>query len=140
MGVGEFAVHYSKFYAGAATPFCTVLPSVEEAEAFARAEVQRHPELRCTIYDHNGFVGAPLRDVRGVDYKEWGEITQRFRRWVGGVLFFGGVGLTIFDWQADFRYLWPSMLGTRMLIPGTLLLFTEAMILLQAWHTKRRAL
>ena len=58
-------------------------------------------------------------------YKGESDLSPRFRRWVGSILFFGGLILTVIDWRADFRFVWPAMLGTRMLIPGFLLLITE---------------
>jgi hypothetical protein len=135
MREGDYAVHYSAFYSqGTAAPYCSIFPSMQEAETYAKEQTALHPELRCTIYDSNGFVGAPLRDIRGIDYKDKGEISARFRRWCGSILFFGGLILTLADWSVDFRYLWPSALGTRMLMPGLVLLFTEAMVM---WYASR---
>ncbi len=138
MAEGDYAVHYSRFYENTAqAPYCSVFPSLDDAEAYARQRVEVHPELRCTVYDARGFVGAPLRDIRGEEYKDKSGLSSRFRRLVGSTLFFGGLGLFVFDWSVDFQYLWPSMLGSRMLIPGALLLFTEAMVLLYAHQQKR---
>ncbi len=135
---GEYAVHYSSFEGDANTvPHCTVFASLEQAEAFARQEVERRPALRCTIFDHHGFNGRPLREIRGREFKD-GEISARFRRWVGSHLFFGGLFLTILDWVNDFQLSWPAMIGTRMLFPGVVLLGTEAVILTHARSNKRR--
>jgi hypothetical protein len=134
---GEFAVHYSSHDAKAGTPpYCTVFCGMKGAEEYARGFVVENPMVRCTIYDHQGRVGAPLRDFRGSEYKDT-ELTSRFRRWVGGTLFFGGVGLTTLDWVNDFSLSWPAMVGTRMLIPGLMLLFTEVMIMLHERHVAR---
>jgi len=126
---GEYAVHDSHFEG---EPFCVVFSSLAEAETYARERVAEDPGLRCRIFDHQGLVGKPIREFKGGSYKGESDLSPRFRRWVGSVLFFGGIILTIVDWHADFKLLWPAMLGTRMLIPGFLLLFTEAMIVFYA--------
>jgi hypothetical protein len=91
------------------------------------------------IYDHQGMVGAPLREIRGDRYKGNGDISPRFRRWVGSGLFFGGLGLILLDWSKDFGLMWPALVGMRMLIPGVILLVTEAAILLHARLKSRHA-
>jgi hypothetical protein len=135
MAPGEYAVHYSTSDHDGPGAVCTAFPSLAEAEAHAAAHIQVHPNQRCRIYDHNGFIGAPIREIRGTNYRD-NEISARFRRWVGSILFFGGLTLTLADWSVDFRYLWPSALGTRMLLPGAMLLFIEAMVMLYARRTR----
>ena len=136
---GEYAVHYSSFESAPAHgPFCTIFGSLREAEIFARQQVAERPDLRCTIYDHQGLIGPPLKEIRGAEYKGGGDISPRFRRWVGSVLFFGGLGLILLDWSNDFRLSWPALIGVRMLIPGVILLVTEAAILLYARIESRR--
>jgi len=131
---GEYAVHYSSLEdRTSSAPYCTVFSDLQEAVAYAQEQVERRTDLRCAIYDHQGQIGAPIRDIRGQDYKD-GELSARFRRWLGSILFFGGSILTIYDWTKDFRLLWPSTLGTRMVLPGFTLLFVEAMIFL---HKRR---
>ena len=134
---GEYAVHYSSFENATVAPFCAVLESLAAAEAYARAQVRQRPTLRCTVYDHQGLIGPPLRVIEGSSYKAKSDISPRFRRWVGSILFFGGLLLTALDWSTDFRLSWPAMLGTRMVIPGLLLLFIEAMVLLHARLERR---
>jgi hypothetical protein len=137
---GEYAVHYSSFEKTAgAQPFCTVLPSLSDAESFAREEVARRPALRCTIYSHEGKVGAPLRDIRGSQFKGESEVTPRFRRWGGSILFFGGILLIGVDWSHDFRFSWPAMIGVRMGIFGLILLVTEGLVVLHHRLEQRRA-
>jgi hypothetical protein len=128
---GQYAVHYSAFY-GTENGYCTVCDSVAEAVAYAREQVAQHPALRCMIYDVHGFVGAPIKEIRGTDFKDRGEISSRFRRWLGGILFVGGGTLAGYDWSHDFYYMWPSTLGTRMLLPGLILLMTEGIVMLYA--------
>jgi hypothetical protein len=136
---GEYAVHYSSFESAPADgPYCMVFGSLGEAEAFARQQVAERPDLRCLIYDHQGLIGPPLKEIRGAKYKGNGDISPRFRRWVGSVLFFGGLGLVLLDWSNDFRLSWPAMIGVRMLIPGVILLVTEAAILVYARIESRR--
>jgi hypothetical protein len=136
---GEYAVHYSSFESSpAGGPYCTVFGSLGEAEAFARQQVAERPDLRCMIYDHQGLIGPPLKEIRGAKYKGSGDISPRFRRWVGSVFFFVGLGLILLDWSNDFRLSWPALIGVRMLIPGVILLVTEASILLYARIESRR--
>lgn len=136
---GEYAVHYSSFEDGThEAPYCTVFTTLQEAVDYAQEQIKTRTDLRCTIYDHEGLVRPPVREIRGHDFKE-NEISARFRRWVGSFLFFGGSILTVVDWTKDFRFLWPSALGTRMLIPGLALLFVEAMILLHKRQSHGRS-
>ncbi len=134
---GEYAVHYSSFAVASYTgPFCTVFGSLDDAVAYAQQQVSERPGLRCTIYDYEGFVGAPLRDIRGRDFKERDALSARFRRWAGSILFVSGLILTIIDWRSDFELSWPAMIGTRIIIPGFGLLLIEA--ILQINHRKDR--
>jgi len=135
---GEYAVHYSSYpdaeYSG---PYCTVLGTLEDAVAYARQQVEEWPALRCTVYDHHGFIGAPLKDIRGRDFKDKDALSPRFRRWVGSILFFGGLILTIIDWRTDFALSWPAMIGTRIMVPGAALLLIEAIVLLNARRERK---
>jgi hypothetical protein len=140
MTSGEYAVHYSSFEGGPdAALFCTVFGSLEESEDHARREIARRPALRCRIYDHEGFARPPVREFTGSKYKEEPGIGPRFRRWGGGVLFFGGLTLTIIDWRSDFELSWPAMIGTRLLFPGLVLLVTDALIVLTEKRKRLRA-
>ena len=114
-------------------------PYVVAAVEYARQEVAARPDLRCRLYDHQGLIGPPIQEIRGAQFKADSEISPRFGRWVGSILFFPGVILIIVDWSQDFRLSWPALIGTRMLIPGTILLVTEAVILLQARVHRRHA-
>lgn len=127
---GEYAIHYS--HSKVAAPACTVVASLADAERYAANQVALDPTVRCRIYDHRGFVGAPIRELCGKQYVAPSDITPGFRRWGGSILFFGGIVLTIIDWGTAFKLGWPAMIGTRMMVPGFVLLFIEAMIVLQA--------
>jgi hypothetical protein len=134
MTAGEFAVHYSTF-AGRTTfsePYCSIFPSLEDAVKYSEAEVRVQPELRCTIYGHEGFAGPPVQDVRGALYQEKDGFSPRYRRWVGSVLFFGGSIMFAADWINDFSLSWPAMIGTRIILPGLALLVAEAVIVFEA--------
>jgi hypothetical protein len=88
----EYAVHYSSFAAaGYSGPYCTVSGSLEDAVTYAQQQVKDRPALRCTIYDHEGFVGAPLADFRGCEFKNKDALSPRFREWAGCILFFTGL-------------------------------------------------
>jgi hypothetical protein len=137
MAHGEYAVHYSQF--DGSQPFCTVFESLSEAKKFAREQVLLKPTLRCRIYDHQGLVGAPIDEIKGEKYVGDSDFSPRFRRWVGSSLFFGGLLLTIIDWSVDFKLGWPAMVGTRMLLPGFILLFIEAMVILTARRSPKKA-
>ncbi|WP_035348935.1 hypothetical protein [Edaphobacter aggregans] len=132
MSPGDYAVHYSSFESSArgSGPTCTIFGSLVEAEQYATEQVTLRPGLRCRIYDHHGFVGSPIREIQGREYVGESDLSPRFRRWTGSILFFGGLALTFVDWSTDFRLSWPAMLGTRMLIPGLILLVTEAVIII----------
>jgi len=135
MAAGEYAVHPSSYEDPSAAPHCYVFPSLSDAEQYAEQQAAIQTSVRFRIYDHNGFIGAPIREIRGTHFRD-NEISGRFRRWIGSILFFGGLTLTLADWSVDFRYLWPSALGTRMLLPGAMLLFIEAMVMLYARRTR----
>jgi hypothetical protein len=137
MSPGEYAVHYSSFDSSTpgTGPSCTILGSLADAKEYAKAQVALKPGLRCRIYDHRGLVGPPILEVRGQQYVGEREISPRFRRWFGSVLFFGGLALIIVDWSVDFRLTWPATIGVRMLIPGLILLVTEVILVL---HAKRK--
>lgn len=134
---GEFAVHYSSFpvsdYDGL---YCTVLGSLDEAVAHASEQVATRPALQCTIYDHEGFVGAPFADIRGRDFKAKRSMSPRFRRWGGWILFSAGSILWIIDWRTDFALMWPGMFGSRIIVPGFALLVMDLLITI---HQRRNA-
>lgn len=136
MTAGEYAVHYSSFPSSETVPSCTVFSGLAEAEAYARQQVAPREDLRCRIYDHQGFVGKPIREISGTRYKGDSEISPRFRRWVGSVLFSGGLILILFDWTHDFSLIWPATIGIRMIFPGLILLITEAIIV---FYAKRKS-
>ena len=123
---GEFAVHYSQ--GQGSTPICTVCSTLAEAEAHARDQVTRHPTIRCRIYDHHGFVSAPLLEITGAHFKGELDLSPRLRRWTGFILLGVGIALCALDWSTGFRLSWPALIGSRLLIPGFVLLVTEALI------------
>ncbi|SEB89968.1 hypothetical protein SAMN05443244_2131 [Terriglobus roseus] len=135
MSEGEYAVHFSQSFGDVDARSCAVLPSLTEAESFARKQVASHPTLLSRVFDHQGFIGAPAAEFAGKGYRGHNDITPRFRRWVGSLLFFGGSILFVTDWVANFRFDWPSVLGSRLMIPGLILLVTEALVML---HNRRK--
>jgi hypothetical protein len=131
MTPGEYAVHYSSFdKARGSGPSCTVLGSLAEAEAYAKEQVEQRPALRCRIYDHQGFIGQPIREFRGSSFKGGSEMSSRFRRWFGSGLFLGGLALIGLDWSRDFTLSWPAMIGIRLFFPGLFLILTEMVLIL----------
>jgi hypothetical protein len=88
------------------------------------------------VYDAHGIVGAPLFEVAGKDYKGESNLST-FRRWVGGVLFVVGSILFSIDVVQDYRLLWPSTIGSRMALPGAVLLLTEGLVMLTARHNAK---
>jgi hypothetical protein len=139
MAPGEYAIHYSSSEQDGPGPICTVVSSLPEAEAHADTHIQLHPNQRCRIYDHTGFIGAPIRELKGAQYQGDRDLSPRFRRWTGSILFFGGLALTAFDWSTDFRLSWPGLIGSRLIIPGLILLVTEAVIVLLARRSHKGA-
>lgn len=134
---GEFAVHESS--STSTLPVCTVFSSFAEAEAFASERVQQQNTLRTRIYDHQGFIGAPLREFRGAQFKGERNFSPRVRRWLGAAFLVVGSAMVLADWSTDFRLTWPAVVGSRLLIPGALLFATEALIFLQARYGARFA-
>ncbi len=139
MAAGEYAVHASAEEEGRSQqgPSCLVFESLPEAEAYAREQSVSKPELRYRIYDHQGFIGKPVSEFRGNRHKGGSEISARFRRWMGGGLFFGGMALVIYDWRFDFAKTWPATIGFRLLLPGLFLLVTEVVLVLVARRKAR---
>jgi hypothetical protein len=143
MTSSEYAVLYSHqpvpshYHNGtpSAGPTCTVFSTLAEAEVYATQQVALIPTLRCRIYDHQGLAVQPIREIRGTQYKGESEISARFRRWAGSILFFGGLALIVLDWSADFSLSWPATIGMRMFPVGLVLLVTELVIVI----TSRRA-
>jgi hypothetical protein len=120
-------------------PFCTVFSTLDEAVDHATQQVALLPMLRCRIYDHHGLGREPVQEIRGSEYKGDSEISARFRRWVGSVLFVGGAALIALDWSQDFGLSWPAMVGTRMMPVGLILLVTEGVIVFDRRRRSRRA-
>jgi hypothetical protein len=132
MSPGDFAVHFSGVHKQESAAQCAVLGSLPEAEAFAQEAVRQNTILRCRIYSHEGFVGAPVREFHGADFKTEGDLSTKFRRWGGGGLLGAGLLLIAFDWSSGFSLSWPALVGSRLVIPGLVLLATEVLVLLNA--------
>jgi hypothetical protein len=142
----EFAVLYSAIQPAPSDhrdspsisgPYCTVFTTLAEAEEHAAQQVALRPTLRCRIYDHRGLAIQPIREIRGTQHKGDSEITARFRRWAGSILFFGGLALVILDWSKDFTLSWPPTIGFRILPAGLVLLVTELVIVITARRAHR---
>jgi hypothetical protein len=133
MAPGEFAVHYAAVQPGPPGT-CDIFPSLPEAEVYANAQILLHPDMRCRIYDHHGFVGAPIREICGPDFKDNSELSSRSRRWVGFGCLLLGIGLITIDWLDSFRLVWAYTIGLPLLLPGAVLIFMEALVVL----TRRR--
>ena len=123
---------------GAGTPYCVVFSSFAAAEDFAERQVALYPRLRCRIYDHHGLANHPLRELTGAHFKHESDLSPRLRRWIGSILLFGGMLLFAIDWIADFRFGWPSMVGSRVAPTGLVLLFIDVGILLNRAQRRRR--
>ncbi len=145
----EYAVLYSGIQPASSDQYnatqisghvCTVFSSLAEAEKYAAQQVALIPTLRCRIYDHQGLAVQPIREIRGSQHKGDSEITARFRRWTGSILFFGGLGLVALDWSANFSLSWPATIGVRMFPVGLVLLVTELVIVITARRSHRTGL
>jgi hypothetical protein len=121
-------------------PTCTVFSTLAEAEEHATQQVALIPTLRCRIYDHHGLAVQPIREIRGTQYKGESEISARFRRWAGSILFFGGLALVVLDWSTDFNLSWPATIGVRMFPVGLVLLVTELVIVITTRRAHRNGL
>ena len=139
MVAGEYAVHYSSFEEDSGVaPYCTVFGDLQAAEAYAKRQATTRPALRCTIYDHQGLIGPPLRDIRGSKFRDSSDLSPQVRRWLGSALLFCGLILIVIDWSSHFRLDWPSVIGNRILILGLILVVTEALVAFNAKHERRR--
>ena len=146
MSATEYAVLYSGIQpipsghsddAPVSGPSCTVFSTLSEAEEYADQQVALIPTLRCRIYDHHGLAVQPIREIRGSQHKGESEISARFRRWTGSILFFGGLALVVLDWTNDFELSWPATIGIRMFPVGLVLLVTELVIVITARRAHR---
>jgi hypothetical protein len=147
MADGEFAVLYSGNPipqplslndSHSSKPYCVVFPALATAEDFAAQQVALYPGLRCCIYDHHGFANPLLRELTGAQFKHESDLSPRLRRWIGIILLFGGMLLFAIDWIADFRFGWSSMVGSRMIPTGLVLLFIDVGILLNPAQRRRQ--
>ena len=118
-------------------PYCTVFSTLAEAEEHAVQQVTLIPTLRCRIYDHRGLAVQPILEIRGSQHKGESEISARFRRWAGSILFVGGLALVLLDWSTDFKLSWPATIGVRMFPVGLVLLVTELVIVITAKRSHR---
>jgi hypothetical protein len=141
MAQGDYAVHFSEFETpeASAAPYCLVFDSLNDAEQYSINEVAHRPKLRCRIYDDHGLGKPPVRDIRGSEFHDKADISPVFRRWGGGALLFGGLLLFCTDWVFGFRWLWPSMLGSRIMLPGAVLVITEVFVQLHERSKRRQA-
>lgn len=114
MSPGEFAVHTSNIST------CAIFPTLPAAEAFAAEQVAAHPDLRCRIYDHQGFIGEPIREFAGTAFRSNTGLSPRYLRILGLTLLIAGIILFTVDWANKFRFGWPGFLGARLLIFGLL--------------------
>ena len=114
MSPGEFAVHTTD------SSSCTIFPSLPEAETFAAAHTASTPTIRCRIYDHQGFIGEPLSEFSGSDFRSNTGLSPRYLRILGVMLLVVGVTLFSIDWLNGFRFGWPGFLGARLLVFGLL--------------------
>lgn len=130
MSADEFAVHYSHRHT------CDIFSSLAEAEAFAAEQIAREPNLRCRIYDHHGLGKAPLKELRGGDFRGDKDFSPKVRLALGLGLFGTGSILFAFDWVNDFRYTWPGVLGSRLVVPGLIVLVTDGIFRLNEWHKR----
>ena len=119
---------------------CTVFSNLADAEEYATQQVALTPSLRCRIYDHQGLAIQPIREIRGSEHKGDSEISARFRRWVGSILFFGGLALLLLDWSSNFNLTWPATIGIRLIPAGLVLLVTELVIIITARRAHRNSL
>jgi hypothetical protein len=124
----------------ASRPYCTVFTTLAEAEEYAAQQVALIPTLRCRIYDHRGLAIQPIREIRGSQHKGESEISARFRRWAGSIMFFGGLALVVLDWSTDFKLSWPATIGVRIFPVGLVLLVTELVIVITAKRAHRNGI
>jgi hypothetical protein len=147
MMAGEFAVLCEDARTGAAKQpdnavasnpgrqLCTIYDSRQEAEAFAREQVERYPTMRCLVFDHEGRAGQPLLTVIRPEFAPRGEIGPAFRRWVGGVCLVAGLGCAVWEIAHDYATIWAAALAMRLLPVAAVFLGAELVF----WAHARRS-
>jgi len=99
---------------------CLVFESLEAAERFARAQVERHPSLRLEIFDAEGRRHPPLlvvvqsRHDRKLPAHPW---NLRWRSRIAAVLVLVAAPLLWFDlWQSEGRLIYPTFIGINLIV------------------------
>jgi hypothetical protein len=114
-----------------------VFANVADAEVWSREQVARLRELRCRIYDTHGLANQPI-DIRDPRYEKHDGFGRKTSLWIGVGLFIVGAVLVTVDVLSDWRLLWPSTIGTRLLPAGLLLIVTEGALRLNDWEKRKR--
>src|SRR6476646_3246749 len=94
---------------------CTISDSRQEAEEFARDQVERYPTMRCVVFDHEGRAGQPLLVVNRPEFAPRGEIGPAFRRWVGGICLVAGLACGAWEIAHDYATIWAGAIALRLL-------------------------
>ena len=117
---------------------CTISDSRQEAEEFARDQVERYPTMRCVVFDHEGRAGQPLLVVNRPEFAPRGEIGPAFRRWVGGICLVAGLALGAWEVAHDYATIWAGALAIRLLPVAAVFLGVELVLWAQGRWPRNR--
>ena len=117
---------------------CTLFDEREEAEQFARSQVDRYPAMRCVVFDHEGRGRPALLTVHRPEFAPRGEIGPAMRRWAGGICLVLGLGFGAWEMAHDYSTIWAGTLAIRLLPVAAVFLGTELVLWVQAKRGGRR--
>ena len=123
---------------GPSLHICTISDSRQEAEEFARDQVERYPTMRCVVFDHEGRAGQPLLVVNRPEFAFRGEIGLAFRRWVGGICLVAGLVLGAWEVAHDYVTIWAGALAIRLLPVAAVFLGVELVLWAQGRWPRNR--
>jgi hypothetical protein len=137
---GQFAVFASSIEGGAPRgpdglptthegATCGIADTLADAEAFCRAQVESHPDVRFDVFDSAGRAGSPLVTVvhpSRATSLEGHPGSQRRNTWIAIVLFAVAPFLFWWDWSTGGWMIVPTLAGFNALIFGGRLLQLNA--------------
>lgn len=123
----------------ARNPKCLIFDSLDDAQGYCRDRSACTPGIQLAIFDWRGRGVEPLAifgEAKGGDQ----ELGSPFRRAVAIVCVAASLLLIWFDWRVDFDRQWPSILASKLLVTGAVLLVWELTLLAEKALAKRKRL